>query len=242
MLLSMIPLLVVLVLVAVVILAVRVGSTRSPKEHNAFPVTIIKGGKRVTFDGYDTERLRREIETATARTKPKMPEREAAHLNRMTVAITGDLSQPRAQVAIRINDTKNARFVERVALDTDYLVASRNDTVKARAAAANGTTIITEQQLMECLAAGEFPYHERKHTHAAFNFDESAIVWEETYDPPVGCRLEYADSAGEYSERTVAVLHPLGKHPNGNEYMAAFDNGELKTFRRDRILKLVPLD
>jgi hypothetical protein len=225
---------------ALVAVIVKAGGTGRKKGHESFPVTIIRDGKTVTFDGYDTERLEKEIEAATAqaRANPTKKQDGLEDKQRMTVAITGTLREPRAQVAIKINSTKNARFVERVFLDTDFLVAARGDTAKARAAAQNGTIVLTEQQLCEYLKSGEFPHHERKYTHAGFNFDESAIVWGETYHPPVPCRLEYADSAGEYSERTIEVLHPSGKHPNGNEYLAAYEDSQIKTFRKDRILKL----
>jgi len=233
--------LILLFFFAVALVAVIVRAAGGPKKgHEPFPVTIIRGGKTVTFDGYDIERLEKEIESATAQTKKTSSKNEdgLADKQRMTVAITGTLRDPRAQIVIKINSTKNARFVEGVLLDTDFLVAARGDTAKARAAAQNGTIVLTEQQLCEYLKSGEFPHHERKYTHGGFNFDESAIVWEETYHPAVPCRLEYADGAGEYSERTIEVLHPSGKHPNGNKYLAAYEAGQIKTFRKDRILKL----
>jgi hypothetical protein len=242
--LSAMTLLLFLLLAAVLVAVLaKTRNTSAKKGHESFPVTIIRDGKTVTFDGYDTERLEREFAAATPRihVSPALKNREF-DIERMTVAITGALQELRAQVAIKINSTKNARFVERVFLDTDYLVAARTDTAKARAAAQNGTIVISEQQLIEYLNAGEFPHHERKQTHSGFNFDESAIVWEETYNPPVPCRLEYADSAGEYIERTVEIIHPSGKHPNGKEYLAAYEEGQIKTFRKDRILKLERAD
>jgi hypothetical protein len=238
----MTPLLFIVFALAFVILISRAGRAQKKSKHEAFPVTIISPGKTVTVDGYDRERLRKELEAATAQLKPvlALAQNGPAHTERerMTVAITGTLSEPRAQVAIKINSTKNARFVERVAGNTDYLVAARHDTAKARAAAQNGTVVLTEQQLTEYLESGEFPHHQRRYTYSGFNFDESEIVWAETLDPPLRCRLEYADSAGEHSKRTIDVLHPSGIHPNGREYMAAFEDGQLKTFRKDRILKL----
>jgi hypothetical protein len=112
------------------------------------------------------------------------------------------------------------------------------DTTKARAAAQNGTIILTEQQLTNFLSTGEFPYHRRRDTHSGLNFDESEIKWEDTCDPCVRYRLAYADSSGEYSERIIEVIHLAGGHPNGYKYLAAFDDGHIKTFRKDRILKL----
>jgi hypothetical protein len=218
----------------------KIANPASHQETDSFPVTIIRNGKSVTFDGFDKERREREFAAATAQiqTAPVQRKARADSSERMTVAITGALSEPRAQLAIRINSTTNARFVERVFLDTDYLVATRTDTAKAKAAAQNGTIILSEQQLGQYISAGEFPHHQRRHTHSGLNFDESEIQWEDAYDPPIQYRLAYADSDGEYSERIVEVTHLAGKHPNGHEYLGAFDEGQLKTFRRDRILKL----
>lgn len=201
-------LLLLVVVAALVAVLARAGGKGYKNDSPSFPVTIIR----------DQDRL--------------------SDKQRMTVAITGALSEPRAQIAIKINSTRNARFVERVFLDTDYLVATRVDTAKARTAAQNGTVILSEQQLAQYLSAGEFPHHQRRHTHSSFNFDESEIQWEDTCDPPIRYRLAYADSEGEYSERIIEVTHLAGKHPNGHEYLAAFDEGELKTFRKDRILEL----
>lgn len=240
MLSAMTVLLFLLVAAAVVALIAKAANAGPQKGHEPFPVTIIRGGKTVTFDGHDSERLEKEIESATAQAKATSTEMRdrLADKERMTVAITGTLSEPRAQIAIKINSTRNARFVEGVSLDTDYLVAARMDTTKARAAAQNGTIILTEQQLTNFLSTGEFPYHRRRDTHSGLNFDESEIKWEDTYDPCVRYRLAYADSSGEYSERIIEVIHLAGEHPNGYKYLAAFDDGHIKTFRKDRILKL----
>jgi hypothetical protein len=211
-------------------------------ENDYCPVTIIKDGKSVTINGYDRELLKRELTKATAKTKQNTIDKDEIDSNKLSVAITGKLSLPRNDMIIRINSTKNARFVERVASNTDYLVAARDDTAKARAARANGTTIISEEQLMEYLQKGEFPRGEHKTRKYHANTFAEEIAWQDTFDPPVEHHLEYVDSVGEYSERTIAVLHLCGKHPNsGYEYMEAYEDGQLKTFRRDRILKLEPV-
>jgi hypothetical protein len=69
-------------------------------------------------------------------------------------------------------------------------------------------------------------------------FKHSQIAWEDTQEPPVLQRMEYADRYGEYSERMVAVRHFKGSHQNGHEYLGAYDDGTFKSFRKDRILKL----
>ncbi|MGA3129398.1 MAG: hypothetical protein ABSD59_01265 [Terracidiphilus sp.] len=242
---------VVILTIAIVVLILRSKKNTAPRRGDVFPVTIIQGGKTVTFNGFDEERREREFAAALAQTranpaqdvaKPEQSSKRHEPSERMTVVITGTLKEPRAQVAIKINSTQNARFVDRVFLDTDYLVATRSDTAKSKAAAENGTIVITEQQLSEYIDKGEFPQHPRRQTHSDFNFDESEIEWADSNEPPVPYRLTYASRDGELSERVVEVLHFAGKHPNGHEYLAAYDEGDLKTFRRDRILRLDELN
>lgn len=167
----------------------------------------------------------------------------SASLARMTVAITGTLSEPRAVIAAKINATTNARFVERVAFDTDFLIAARHDTGKAKAAVVNGTLILSESQLDEYLNVGEFPWHERKSSasHGA-GFHISDIVWKEKFPEPVQCRLQYADQQGKFMEMEVAVVFPLGIHPNGHEYVGAYSDGGFKTLRKDRVIRLERLE
>jgi hypothetical protein len=157
----------------------------------------------------------------------------------MTVAITGTLGEPRAVIASKINDTTNARFVERVAFDTDFLVAARHDTGKAKAAAINGALIISEAQLDEYLGAGEFPWHERKSSAShGPGFHASDIAWKERFPEPIRCHLQYADQQGDFMEMEVTVIFPLGIHPNGHEYVGAYSDGGFKTFRKDRVIRL----
>jgi hypothetical protein len=157
----------------------------------------------------------------------------------MTVAITGMLSEPRAMIAAKINATANARFVERVAFDTDFLIAARLDTGKAKAAVVNGTLILSESQLDEYLRAGEFPWHERKsRVSNGAGFHVSDIVWKEKLPEASRCRIQYADQQGELIDMEVTVIFPLGIHPNGHEYVGAYSDGGFKTFRKDKVIRL----
>lgn len=206
-----------------------------------FPITIIKNGGSVTFNGYDEARFKEETEKVLARRvkEPAVINSSVAEHSRLAVAITGTLSISRQDAAIRINSTRNARFVDRVASNTDYLVAARRDTSKARAASAYGTTVISEEELLQYLKAGEFP----KKTHRAIQYQSnnflSEIEWRDTFDPPVTYAIEYADKEGEYTQRNISVVHLCGVR-DGREYLGAYDNGVFKTFRRDHILSLNP--
>src|ERR1035438_1947822 len=100
---------------------------------------------------------------------------------RLTVAITGTLSLPREEAAERINATSNARFVTKVAENTDFLVASRFDTVKAHRAAAFGSVVIPEEELMTFLESGSFP--KRQHRKSLSGLWPE-INWTRTVDQP----------------------------------------------------------
>lgn len=156
----------------------------------------------------------------------------------MRVAITGALSIPRARAIELIETRTNAKFSEHVTYDTNYLVAARFDTNKARRAAEIGVTVISERDLMEFIEQGAFPANrlpERpKHPHPS-NFPE--ITWTETYEPERIALLEYQDAEGVVSLRYVAVSCK-GIGSNGVEYIGGYDAERFKIFRVDRILRL----
>jgi len=155
----------------------------------------------------------------------------------MTVAITGTLSRPREELVDLINGTSNARFVTKVAGDTDYLVASRFDTVKAHNAARFGTTVIPEPELLSYIAAGEFPVRKHRNTHA-MNWPE--ITWTEIVDNPAAHFLKYSGGDGETTERFVVITR-YGTSQSGIEYFEGFDGIRMKTFRQDRVASLAKL-
>jgi len=66
-----------------------------------------------------------------------------------------------------------------------------------------------------------------------------SINWSRHYDPRDQYRIEYADKFGEFSERLVE-LACTGTYA-GNEYAGVFEDGQFKTLRADRILKVEPL-
>ncbi len=152
----------------------------------------------------------------------------------MTVAITGTLSKPRDEFAMRINATSNARFVTKVAGDTDYLVAARFDTVKARDAAIYGSTIITERDLELFLEQQAFPVRAHRDTHVS-NWPD--IIWTDIVENPELFLCEYEDASGLKSIRYISITKH-GRNKEGREYFEAFDGLKMKTYRTDRVLSL----
>jgi hypothetical protein len=151
----------------------------------------------------------------------------------LSVAITGTLSVPRKDAAGLIDATSNARFHPDVSYQTNYLVAARFDSGKARKAAQIGVTIITEAEMMEYVKAGRFP-----ETHApmrpphASNFPD--VAWTVKHSPGLPYYLEYEGSDGVVTPRYVMVVSE-GRGNNGQDYIGAFDGEWFKTFRRDRL-------
>jgi hypothetical protein len=72
------------------------------------------------------------------------------------VAITGTPSRPRHEVVALLESKTNASFSERVTYETNYLVAARLDTIKARRAAKLGVSLVSEQDMMNCIEQGYF--------------------------------------------------------------------------------------
>jgi hypothetical protein len=155
----------------------------------------------------------------------------------VTVAITGDLSVPREEAIVRVNATDNGRYVSKVAMNTDYLIAVRFDTVKARRAAAFGTVVIDESDFNEYLEANHFPRRRaRKEAHGHW----PTIEWIREVDVPVLQYLKYQASNGKVTERFIEITRH-GSGPNGDAIFEAFDGLGVKTFREDRVIKLCSL-
>ncbi len=151
----------------------------------------------------------------------------------LSVAITGTLSVPRKEAATLIDSTCNARFHPDVSYQTNYLVAARFDSGKARKAAQIGVTIITEAEMLEYVKAGRFPDLDvpTRPPHAN-NFPE--IEWSVRHDPGLPYYLEYEGADGVITPRYVMVVRE-GRGSNGQDYVGAFDGEWFKTFRRDRL-------
>jgi hypothetical protein len=157
---------------------------------------------------------------------------------RMTVAITGTLGKPRAEIAAMIDATVNARWVEKVHKDTDYLVAARMDTAKARMAAVEGATIITEEELNQYLTAGRFPWRKHRDTHVS-NWPE--LTWTEFVEAPELFLLTYKDAEEVLSTRYIRITK-YGHNAAARDYFEAWDGIQLKTYRRDRIIEMIRIN
>jgi hypothetical protein len=158
---------------------------------------------------------------------------------RVKVAITGTLSQPRREIVRLIEGRTNAEFSPEVTYDTNYLVASRFDTDKARRAAKLGVTVISESEMSECISRGLFPENDKPTRPRTYppNFRTEEIVWHEEFEPQRLCFLEYSDNEGVRTQRFITLARK-GVGSNGHEYLGAFDGDTFKTFRSDRVTKL----
>src|SRR5579871_832417 len=109
------------------------------------------------------------------------------------VAITGALSKTREEIVQSIESATNAQFSRGVTYDTDYLVASRFDTNKAKRAAKLGITVISESEMWKFISKGAFPETEKQIRHCAYppNFRTDEIESEEEFIPNRLCFLEY---------------------------------------------------
>jgi hypothetical protein len=154
------------------------------------------------------------------------------------VAITGTLSRPRHEIVALIESKTNARFSEHVTYETNYLVASRFDTIKARRAAKLGVKVVTERDMMGCIEPTPLPVKPPLNWHPV---DLDAIEYEtiEQFAQPRVYYLKYKNSGGEESERFILAMERVksGSH----EYLAGYDHDCYKTFRLDRIEKMEDL-
>lgn len=151
----------------------------------------------------------------------------------ISVAITGTLSISRKQAASLIDSTSNARFHPDVSYRSNYLVAARFDSGRARKAAQIGVIIITESEMLQYVKAGRFPDTgtPTRPPHIN-NFPE--IKWSLKHDPGLPYFLEYESADGVVTPRYVFVTCE-GRGSNGQDYIGAFDGEWFKTFRRDRL-------
>ena len=156
------------------------------------------------------------------------------------VAITGTLSKPRKEIVRLIEDRSNAQFSEDVTYDTNYLVAARFDTNKAKRAAEIGVTVISESEMMVFIEGGVFPENQThmRPTHIP-DVKTDEITWEERFTPEL-CFLEYCDNEGQVTQRFVHLVCK-GTGSNGHKYLGAYDSERFKTFRIDRIQKIQEL-
>lgn len=165
------------------------------------------------------------------------------------VAITGTLSDIKRREAVEMIESAGAEFSSEVNYKTNYLVATRLDSSKAKRARDIKVQVITELEFLEFIEAGEFPDNglpdkpERKYTN---NFVEPDWV-ELPADKQSPLSFQYCSIDGEITDRTVILL-ALGtaslKSGNIRRYLKAKDiddNMRLKTFRFDRMIGDLPL-
>jgi hypothetical protein len=156
----------------------------------------------------------------------------------MRIAITGTLSMPRKEAIDLIESRTSAEFSEHVTFDTNYLVAARFDTNKARRAAKIGVSVISESDFVQFVAEGAFPPNRLpdrpKYVRESHLPD---ITWEELFDPEVTVLMHYRDADGVESHRFVTMTCK-GFGDNGVEYIGGFDAERFKTFRRERIVAI----
>jgi len=74
-----------------------------------------------------------------------------------TFCITGALKMKRIDAIVMIHNKTNARFVSMVSKNTDYLISSRKDTIKAEKAKKFGTQVIDQTEMMGFVKCGKFP-------------------------------------------------------------------------------------
>ena len=125
---------------------------------------------------------------------------------------------------------------------TNYLVAARFDTNKAKRAAKIGVKVITEAGSMSFIERGVPSTSSNKtEIRLAPTGSGNAIHYEtiEQFPEPRVYYLKYEGSTGVISERFILAVDRVkgGSH----EYLGGFDHGTQKTFRYDRILEMEDL-
>ena len=74
-----------------------------------------------------------------------------------TFCITGALDGlKRIDAIVMIHNKTNARWVSMISKNTDYLISSRKDTLKAKRAKAFGTKVIDQAEMMAFVKLGKF--------------------------------------------------------------------------------------
>jgi hypothetical protein len=156
----------------------------------------------------------------------------------MQIAITGTLSMPRKEAVRLIESRTGATFSEQVTYDTNYLIAARFDTNKARRAAALGVTVISEADFLAFVEQGAFPPNrlpERPKRPHENHFPD--ITWTDVFDPEPTVLMTYRDADGVQSQRFVTITCK-GMGSNSVEYIGGYDAECFKTFRTERILAI----
>lgn len=164
------------------------------------------------------------------------------------ISITGALVGYTRQEAADMIASAMAEFSPGVNHATDYLVATKLDTSKARKAQSIGVRIITQGEFEEFVAAGSFPVRAdtNKPKGSMFN-SPPELDW---HPVPLEDRrifnFEYCDADGVITQRVItplAVASYTSVKGLRNAYLKATDhseNQEVRTFRADRIIGQLP--
>jgi len=240
----------IIAVLAIFLYGVQKGFKKDSKP-DEYPVTIIKDGKSVTVNGYDTALLKSEVAKATAKPKGDTPTNDVPKARFKDIPLPewdGEQSVYKVPAGSRHYTVNLEEYTCSCPekrwrqSECEPRTLGRVCRHMAQAILYNRKTLIAwDESLVNYIDRVDSGFNFltdsiRQPTHAD-NWVEQ-IEWGARFEPPVNYRIGYADSAGEYSERLVSVLHLSGKHANGHEYMAAFEAGVLKTFRKDRVIRL----
>ena len=157
------------------------------------------------------------------------------------VSITGTIEgRTRSEVASLIETKTNATFSKSVTYSTNYLVAARFDSGKAKKAAEIGESVISPSEMFEFVDSGWFPENETPEKPAP-SIGDFSIEWQEyTADEQSVVLLDYADADGVVTEQRIVRLYGFGSGSNGKRYIGAYQGRTFKTFREDRVIDIRP--
>lgn len=159
----------------------------------------------------------------------------------MKVAITGKLeNMERKEAADLINTRTNAEWVKSVTYETNYLVATRFDSGKAKKAAEIGVAVISEQEMLKFIEGGQFPEIDvPKRPERMWAVGGDNLNWVDVpEDEQRLVLLDYVDADGVITEERLVRIIKKAVAQNGQEYVGAMFGRTFRTFRRDRILNM----
>ena len=164
------------------------------------------------------------------------------------VAITGALDGCSRKEAAQMIEGVGAEFVPSVTYETDYLVAVKLDTAKARKAQSIGVRIITQGEFEELIAQGAFPERSDSNKPKGSLFNSPPKFDWQPLNPEQQQRhkIEYFDADGvitSYEVTPLAIAQYTTVRGSKNTYIKAIDHtdqGAAKTFRADRFIGKAP--
>lgn len=157
------------------------------------------------------------------------------------VVVTGTLEGMTRKEAGEVIEGLGAKFSKRVTYETNYLVATKLDSIKALRARELGVEVISQSEFQDFVDAGNFPENdkpEKRERNYTNNFP--VLRWAKVDDGEPKL-LEYFDADGVITTRIVkfvaSAVHVNSKGASREYWLAADmdDAGRQKTFRGDRI-------